>query len=92
MLIIAELFIFQVPEIINRNVDDQIKTDSGQTDDVQLERMVTFIMNTVKDNTCRNKTDQPARELRNTVIEKPNPENSDELMNFFKTLRCASIN
>ena len=79
--------------MVNTKIEEE-KDENERTEKevVQLERMVTFVLNTMKEKntTGPNNTKDFKKEFRKKLMEES--KDNDELMNFFKTLRCSSIN
>lgn len=78
----------QVPSAVAVQTEEQ-ETEKTDTEVVQLDRMMTFVLNTMHTNSNRTNKNNLENTTESELMEE-SVEN-DEFVNFFKTLRCSSV-
>ena len=77
---------------MSTTIVEEDESEPTETEVVQLEKMVTFVLNTMNDknSTTTNTTKDFKKEFRKKLLDESRE--NGELVNFFKTIRCSSMN
>ena len=78
---------------MSTTIVEEDETGPTDTEVVQLEKMVTFVLNTMNDKNSgatTNTTKDFKKEFRKKLLDESRE--NGELVNFFKTIRCTSMN
>ena len=83
---------FQIPSLMTTTIVEEDETEPTDTEVVQLEKMVTFVLNTMNDknSATTNTIKDFKKEFRKKLLDESRE--NGELFNFFKTIRCSSMN